>query len=266
MRALDLAQEIVTGSLPTPVAYWSQPIPDSSPTDDVVAAPDANGAGSSELAQLREEVATLRTELYGRVSGDLFHYSQENISHQIKSIWEYLEKSGSDIEGFFPFCTALARQVATHDIASAPGRFCEALLVAIGLDDRSAWSGVYWHDSHTAPLLDAGLGKFLNVIMRSGLIRLPEQAEVVDDAGFIAICYAIILGRRPDSDGMETYTKRLMDNLSREDLVQSLATSEEAKLYAQNCRQKRVFNSGAPLASNTIWKDLYFLLQILAFS
>lgn len=261
-----MAQELVTGHLPEPVPFWDAPTEaDGGVTPHRSFDQDAM---SQELARLRNEVESLRHDLYDRVSGAIFHQELENTSRQIGGIWQYLTSYGGGSDRFFTFCVLLARQVAQRDPLFGHARFCEAILVAVGLTDREEWAGHYWNDLRTAPSLANENYAFLDTICRSGLIKLPEQAGELDDIGFVTVCYAVILGRRPDPFGLADNVEKLADGVGREDLVKEFQGSEEAAAVQNRRRQSApvLGNNEASTVSSAFWTDLYRMSLAFALS
>lgn len=270
MKAVDVAQEIVTGHAPKPVPYWPVPGAEVLPFETANSENNSGVADSNillqELDALRHEVASLRQELHSRVSGELFHQFQENVSAQISGVWQYLSGNGGGADRFLSFSAMLARDIAERDVVSGHARFCEAILVAIGLTDRSEWTSLYWNNPHTAPLITDQNYAFLDKIARSGLIQLPEQAEAIDDVGFVTVCYAVILGRRPDPIGLSDHTKRLKEGISRNEVVAQFQQSEEAAALSARLRGITTIVNGrnSPTASAAFWTDLYKLSRAFA--
>ena len=260
-----MAQELVTGHLPEPVPFWDAPTEaDGGVTPHRSVDQEAM---SQELARLRNEVESLRHDLYDRVSGTIFHQELENTSRQIEGIWQYLSSYGGGSDRFFAFCVLLARQVAQRDPLFGQARFCEAILVAVGLTDRAEWAGHYWNDLRTAPSLADENYAFLDTIGRSGLIRLPEQAGGLDDIAFVTVCYAVILGRRPDPFGLADNVEKLAGAFTREELVREFQQSEESAAVQTRRQSAPILNNNeASVVSNTFWTDLYKMSLAFALS
>ena len=266
MHAVDRAQEVVTGRAPEHVPHWvaqeavAHPQPIEEPS--VIATTDVQ---ANEILELRREIAALRQEMYARVSGDMFLQTQESVAFQISSLWEFIRGTQRGSDRFLSFSGLLANNIAQRDPLFGNIRFCEAMLVAIGLTDRSEWAGLYWDDPRTEPALDGEGYAFLDAIARSGLIRLPEQASELDDIGFITVCYALILGRRPDADGLAHHLEALTGGAQRDDVIRLFEESEEAGVVRMRRRHSaaRIDGRSETAASGSFWTDLYKLSRAL---
>ena len=71
----------------------------------------------------------------------------------------------------------------------------------------------------------------------SGAIARALEFGVSDADAFVDICYHAILGRPPDSHGLQSYATMIARSPNRETLIaiiRSIAMSEEARKYREH--------------------------------